>query len=154
MTTGEAIRSRRMKLGLTQQQLADKVFVTRQTISKWELEKSVPDSISLELLDQVLNLTEVFNKNGQKGANIKVRIITNFIYVVLFGVLFLPFRFLWVKTKKNWKKPLFRFLIIPLVGVLYLIYLHSLKDAVFYLFVTFSVIIYIITARYFQEEEV
>ena len=27
------------------------------------------------------------------------------------------------------EKPLFRFLIIPLVGILYLIYLHSLKDA-------------------------
>ena len=154
MTTGEAIRSRRMKLGLTQQQLADKVFVTRQTISKWELEKSIPDPISLELLDQVLNLTEVFTKNIKKGANKKMRIITNFIYVLLFGVLFLPFRISWVQTKLNWKKPFFRFLIIPLVGILYLIYLHSLKDAVFYMFVAFSVIMYFITAHYFQEEEV
>lgn len=153
MTTGEAIRSRRMKLGLTQQQLADKVFVTRQTISKWELEKSVPDPISLELLDQVLNLKEVFNKDVQKGAK-KMRIITNLIYVALFGILFLPFRFSWVQTKLNWKKPLFRFLIIPLVGILYLVYLHSLKDAVFYMFVAFSLIIYFITARYFQEKEV
>ena len=154
MTIGEAIRSRRIKLGLTQQQLADEIFVTRQTISKWELGKSVPDPISLELLDKVLNLTEVFNKNIKKGANKKMRIITNFIYVVLFGVLFLPFRVLWVQTKQNWKKPLFRFLIIPLVGILYLFYLHSLKDTVFYLFVAFSVSIYFITARYFQEEEV
>lgn len=154
MTTGEIIRSRRMNLGLTQQQLADEIFVTRQTISKWELGKSVPDPISLGLLDKVLNLTEVFNKNVQKGANKKVRTITNLIYVVLFGVLFLPFRFSWVKTKQNWKKPLFRFLIIPLVGILYLIYLHSLKDAVFYFFVAFSVSIYFITARYFQEAEV
>lgn len=153
MTTGEAIRSRRMKLGLTQQQLADKIFVTRQTISKWELEKSVPDPISLELLDQVLNLTEVFNKNIQKGVK-KMRILTNFIYVFLFGILFLPFRISWVQTKLNWKKPLFRFLIIPLVGILYLIYLHSLKDAVFYMFVAFSVIMYFITAHYFQEKEV
>lgn len=154
MTTGEAIRSRRIKLGLTQQQLADKIFVTRQTISKWELGKSVPDPISLELLDKVLNLTEVFNKNVRKGANKKMQIITNLIYVALFGVLFFPFRFLWVKTKQNWKKPLFRFLIIPLGGILYLIYLHSLKDAVFYVFVAFSVIIYFITAGYFHEEKV
>ncbi|MFJ7952388.1 helix-turn-helix domain-containing protein [Lysinibacillus sp. NPDC096418] len=154
MTTGEAIRSMRMKLGLTQQQLADKVFVTRQTISKWELEKSVPDPISLELLDQVLNLTEVLNKNVQKGASKKMRIITNFIYVLLFGVLFLPFRFSWVKIKQNWKKPLFKFLIVPLVGILYLFYLHSLIDTVFYWMVAFSVSIYLLTARYFQEEEV
>lgn len=153
MTTGEAIRTKRMKLGLTQQQLADEIFVTRQTISKWELGKSVPDSISLELLDKVLNLTEVFNKNVQKGAE-KMSIMKNLIFVFLFGILFLPFRFLWVHTKKNWGKPLFRFLVIPLVSILYLIYLHSLKDAAFYFVIAYSLCIYFITASYFKEEEV
>lgn len=35
MTLGELIREKRIESGITQQQLADKVFVTRQTISKW-----------------------------------------------------------------------------------------------------------------------
>lgn len=43
MEIPDLIKSARIEKGLTQQQLADVVFVTRQTISKWELGKSVPD---------------------------------------------------------------------------------------------------------------
>ena len=43
MEISDLIKSARIEKGLTQQQLADVVFVTRQTISKWELGKSVPD---------------------------------------------------------------------------------------------------------------
>lgn len=43
MEISDLIKSARIEKGLTQQQLADAVFVTRQTISKWELGKSVPD---------------------------------------------------------------------------------------------------------------
>ena len=38
------------KKGMTQQKLADSVYVTRQTISKWELEKSISDEASLDLM--------------------------------------------------------------------------------------------------------
>lgn len=41
------------KKGMTQQQLADSVYVTRQTISKWELEKSISD---VDLLYQCLEI--------------------------------------------------------------------------------------------------
>ena len=44
------------KKGMTQQQLADAVYVTRQTISKWELEKSISDEASLDLLYQCLEI--------------------------------------------------------------------------------------------------
>ena len=44
MEISDLIKSARIEKGLTQQQLADVVFVTRQTISKWELGKSVPVS--------------------------------------------------------------------------------------------------------------
>ena len=39
MEISDLIKSARIEKGLTQQQLADVVFVTRQTISKWELGK-------------------------------------------------------------------------------------------------------------------
>ena len=45
---------------LTQQQVADKVFVTRQTISKWELGKSQPDLVSSTLLKNVLQLDDLY----------------------------------------------------------------------------------------------
>ena len=50
MEISDLIKSARIEKGLTQQQLADSIFVTRQTISKWELGKSVPDQASLVLL--------------------------------------------------------------------------------------------------------
>ncbi|MDT0738470.1 helix-turn-helix transcriptional regulator [Staphylococcus haemolyticus] len=39
MDIGSKIKTKRNELNLTQQDLAEKVFVTRQTISKWELGK-------------------------------------------------------------------------------------------------------------------
>ena len=58
MEISDLIKSARIEKGLTQQQLADVVFVTRQTISKWELGKSVPDQASLILLYQYLVLCQ------------------------------------------------------------------------------------------------
>ena len=37
MEISKIIKEARIKKGMTQQQLADSVYVTRQTISKWEL---------------------------------------------------------------------------------------------------------------------
>ena len=53
---GKKLREARIKKGMTQQQLADSVYVTRQTISKWELEKSISDEASLDLLYQCLEI--------------------------------------------------------------------------------------------------
>ena len=54
MEFSKIIKEARIKKGMTQQQLADSVYVTRQTISKWELGKSIPDEASLNLLYQCL----------------------------------------------------------------------------------------------------
>lgn len=47
MTIGEKIQKLRKQRGLSQEALAEKVTVTRQTISKWELGQSLPDLESL-----------------------------------------------------------------------------------------------------------
>ena len=48
MTIAEKIKESRLKLGLTQQEVSEKLFVTRQTISNWENNRStVKDSIKL-----------------------------------------------------------------------------------------------------------
>lgn len=41
MDIAKVIKEARIKKGLTQQELADSVYVTRQTISKWELGDSL-----------------------------------------------------------------------------------------------------------------
>lgn len=58
MEISDLIKSARIEKGLTQQQLADVVFVTRQTISKWELGKSYPD------LQIIVSMSNQFDKGG------------------------------------------------------------------------------------------
>ena len=78
MEISDLIKSARIEKGLTQQQLADVVFVTRQTISKWELGKSVPDQASLILLYQYLDIKDNEKKQLSKLIFNKQNIIFNF----------------------------------------------------------------------------
>lgn len=54
---GENIAALRKKQGMSQQTLADAIFVTRQTISKWEKNLSVPDADALVRLADALDTT-------------------------------------------------------------------------------------------------
>ena len=62
------ILKRRKQLGLTQQELADKLFVSNKVISKWETGKSVPDTSMLVELSKVLNISldELLNVNNEE----------------------------------------------------------------------------------------
>lgn len=51
------IKKYRKLLHLTQAQLAEKLFVTAQNVSKWEMAKSTPDIENLCKLSQVLNVS-------------------------------------------------------------------------------------------------
>ena len=55
MEVGKQIKRFRRDLKLSQEELAGKIFVTRQTISNWENEKNYPDVNSLVLLSQLFN---------------------------------------------------------------------------------------------------
>ena len=55
MGVGEAIQSARKKAGLTQEQLAAKVYVTRQAVSRWETGESEPGIDMRKLLASVLD---------------------------------------------------------------------------------------------------
>lgn len=54
---GNFIKEERQKLGLTQEELGEKLFVTRQAISKWEQGKSIPDYASLLQLIQLFSVS-------------------------------------------------------------------------------------------------
>lgn len=51
------IKKYRQEMKLSQEGLADKVFVTRQTISNWETAKSYPDIQSLLLLSTIFQIS-------------------------------------------------------------------------------------------------
>ena len=47
MELGNQIKKYRSELQISQEQLADRIYVSRQTISNWENEKSYPDIVSV-----------------------------------------------------------------------------------------------------------
>ncbi len=67
MTLGENIKRLRQRQGLTQKDLATNLFISRQTISKWETGLSYPQVTILKSLakvlkcsyDELLNVSEI-----------------------------------------------------------------------------------------------
>jgi len=54
MTVGDRIQNLRKTKGMSQEELADQVGVSRQAVSKWESEQATPD------LDKVVIMSELF----------------------------------------------------------------------------------------------
>lgn len=57
MEIGHRIKSYRTQLGMSQDALAERVYVSRQTISNWENDKTYPDVQSLLILSEVFGAT-------------------------------------------------------------------------------------------------
>lgn len=57
MDTKEVLYQLRMKNGLSQDALAEKVFVTRQAVSRWETGETVPNTETLKLLSQLFDVS-------------------------------------------------------------------------------------------------
>lgn len=57
MELGKQIYELRKKANLSQEQLAEKVGVSRQTISKWELGETAPDIKQAQILSQIFNVS-------------------------------------------------------------------------------------------------
>lgn len=57
MEIGKQIKRYRMEMGLSQEELSEKVFVSRQSISNWENNKNYPDMKSLLLLSSIFNVS-------------------------------------------------------------------------------------------------
>ena len=57
METKDVILDLRTKSGLSQDELAEKVFVTRQAVSRWENGETVPNTETLKLLSKVFDVS-------------------------------------------------------------------------------------------------
>ena len=57
METKEIIYELRTKNGLSQDALAEKVFVTRQAVSRWENGETVPNTETLKLLSKLFDVS-------------------------------------------------------------------------------------------------
>lgn len=57
MEFSKQIKKYRTEANLSQEELADKIYVSRQTISNWENEKNYPDIKSLVLMSEVFQVS-------------------------------------------------------------------------------------------------
>lgn len=57
MLTGEKLCNLRKKEGWSQGDLADKLNISRQTVSKWELNESLPDAENIVKISNLFNVT-------------------------------------------------------------------------------------------------
>lgn len=66
---GEKLRKAREAKGMTQQSLAEKLYVTRQAVSRWECGDRFPDLITTKRISQILNVSvdELISDNEMKS---------------------------------------------------------------------------------------
>lgn len=67
--TGDVIRALREKKGMTQEALAQRLFVSAKAVSKWETGKGYPDISLLEPLAAALYISVIELLNGQSVSN-------------------------------------------------------------------------------------
>lgn len=92
MNLGDKIYNLRKKHGLSQEELANKLNVTRQTVSKWELSQSMPDTNSLLEMSKLfeVNLDELTsseskhtNKNTEEYVDLQEQKPRRWLFIIL-----------------------------------------------------------------------
>ncbi len=69
MTLGERIKNYRQRVGLSQEELAEKLNVSRQAITKWENDSGIPDIDNLISLSKVMGISLDELVMGEKGTD-------------------------------------------------------------------------------------
>ncbi|MDE7098898.1 MAG: helix-turn-helix domain-containing protein, partial [Ruminococcus sp.] len=67
MLTGQKIAKLRTEANLTQEQLAEKLYITRELVSKWETGKRKPDYKMILKIAEIFNVKteDIFNQNDK-----------------------------------------------------------------------------------------
>lgn len=74
MTLGEKIKEARRKCGFSQEQLAEKMSVSRSAIAKWETDKGLPDVGNLKVLARLLNVSvDILLDDGEAAEDSVIR---------------------------------------------------------------------------------
>lgn len=83
---GQYIAKRRKYMGLTQEELAEKVGVSKSAIAKWETDRGLPDRDNLKRLSVVINVPveemhRIIDKAGE-DEDISVNITSDVVAVL------------------------------------------------------------------------
>ena len=95
---GERVHERREAVGLTQAELAERVYVSRQTVNNWETGKTLVDVQSLSLIAAELG-TSVSELLGERGVDaVRAEVESRHELVVLLGRAVLSYVVFFVAT--------------------------------------------------------
>lgn len=105
MEIGKKLKNARLQKGFTQEAVAEKIQVSRQTISNWENEKSYPDIVSVvnlsnlydisldellkedkHMLEHLEESTNIVRSNKRLAATVIINIVFLFILMLLSSV--------------------------------------------------------------------
>lgn len=74
MTLGEKLKDARKQAGLSQEQLAEKLAVSRSAVAKWETDKGIPDVANLKAISKLLNVSiDYLLDDGEAGSPIQLK---------------------------------------------------------------------------------
>ncbi len=68
MTTGEKIKEARTAAGLSQEQFAEKLCISRQAVTKWETGRGMPDIMNLKAISALLDVSIDWLLNEDTGS--------------------------------------------------------------------------------------
>ena len=100
MEIEKKLKDARVQAGLTQEQVAEKVMVSRQTISNWENGKTLPDIVSIinlsdlyqisidDLLKGDKKMTEKIEKDVKVAKGNKRLIVTMALILLVVGIVY------------------------------------------------------------------
>lgn len=72
MTLGETLKETRKQASLSQEQLAEKLGVSRSAVAKWETGNGIPDVDNLKVIAQLLNVSIDYLLDDREGMEVQV----------------------------------------------------------------------------------
>lgn len=86
---GDRIYSLRKKLGLSQEEFANRIGVSRQVVSKWEMNQVIPLTDKLKKISEEFNISydEIFGDNDSIKRNNIIRYILIFLGIIIVEVI-------------------------------------------------------------------
>jgi transcriptional regulator with XRE-family HTH domain len=100
MTIGQKIKSLRLAHHMTQEDLAEKLFVTRNAISKWEQNRGTPSIDNLQALSALfkVSMDELLGSNINQLSLNNVTGFVSIISIIMVILYFLPWQRDWSMT--------------------------------------------------------
>ena len=125
---GEKIKAKRKAMGLSQEDLAERLGVTRQAVSKWEKEISEPSMENLVKLSEIFGVDIGYFKNEEDESKIG-KIFWSFLYAIIGFAFYLIYYFGIVEGALNKNPKEMPFLILTIfLAISVIAFPQAIKD--------------------------